>query len=761
MAQQENTLGAPTEGLGQTVTFAFGADAGVPQLQLGDTNLINASVQGPRLAGIPLADGVKAQPNSPTLDFIMGVVDAQAKGEVQKRRTAAFVTGMQRAAAGEAVADIAKDQPWYANIYGDSDVVEGARVYASQTTAQIAAAEMEDAMPQLRKLGPAEAQAYFVETVNKKLSGDPATDAAIMQSMSRAMPGVMRRQTKEHYAYLQENASAQETAAFRAGAKNLQAAAQGVGPDFRTSEEFQMEVSNFKASVMPADGRDFESYQKSMAANLRVWAQEGNFHALNALRDPEPDGGSFFDILSPEQKVAVEKAIEVGEGKNRQRYSQEWSNDLAVLTMQTNVPPEGTTPEAIGARVDALNQQYSLATGSRIGLISPDMKVAMMSRTYSEIVQEQNKQAAEAARRAEKTGDAVIEVNAIRESALRGGLGSLLIPREKKDPVATEMYNSMAPAQQVKFLVDNDRLDYRIDQVAKERTGSINAALAAGVFDAQTQQAFNNYVALREANPHTAMKYYGEHADSLEGMYNDIKAGMSPAGSFDVRFLQPKRGTEFTDKQMTEALGLIGKGQNWYMQPFTGEQTLQPGQARRIARAITNDTKTWYTANGNFALATGLALNKRKQNGLEIMGGFVWNNHKGQQKLEDYLTLTQPTGEGAIPTNNVNEVVNYAVNEALYGDTGVLTEGAQDLGVFRLEDRAGDPVFQIQAVKDDGTIVERKLNGSEIYKLYSQRRERMKREASPVIQKQEELRKDVQESRVQAAGFRNPTGIKD
>src|SRR6478752_1039791 len=162
----ENTLGAPTEGLGQRVTFAFDAGGAVPQLSLGNRGDIQAGVRGGGTvnAGGTQNRGVVLEKNE-TFDFIAGLADKAVKVDMQRRKTQAFVTGMQRAAAVEAVSDIAAQQPWYSKLFGDSDTVEGARQYASHTIAQTTVAQMEEEMPQLRQMSPLEAQNYFTDSV--------------------------------------------------------------------------------------------------------------------------------------------------------------------------------------------------------------------------------------------------------------------------------------------------------------------------------------------------------------------------------------------------------------------------------------------------------------------------------------------------------------------------------------------------------------------------------------------------------------------
>jgi hypothetical protein len=721
----DNTLGAPTEGLGQTVTFAFGTPGGVPQLSLADPGNIRTGVTGgPVNVGGTTPTGVSGAKEDRTMEFISAIADPIVKAQMEKKKAEAFVVGMQRAAAGEAVADIAAEQPWYAKLYGDSDVVEGARVYASQTIAQTAAAEMEDQMPMLRELNPQQAQKFFIDSVNSKLTGHAATDASVMQSMSRVLPGVMRRQTKEHYGFLQENATKQETAAFRSGAKNLQAKAQALGDDYRTSDEFKTDTQMFLESVMPAQGRDLDSYKKSMTGNLRTWAQEGSFHALNAVKD-----SGFFEVLDPDQVVAVEKAWEQGEANLRNKYSFDWNDKLTSIRMASDNPVVGSTPRDIAKEVDGLNNQYSLKTGSRQGLITPEMRTALISgsarQIQSEIEKQANRSAAAAAKldtEGKKAEAEAMKTNEIMNAFSNGNLAILNTnPGYGKTEIDSRVFNpwkSMTPANQVKALVANDTQGgtYIIEPVQRVFEASVNAVLNSETFTPQAQETFARYKMLREANPHTAAAYYGEHAKRLEGLYNDIQMGMAPEGAFRARFTGPAARADFTKDQMAQSLKVIGENQNWFMRLFTGTQKMGPGQQRRIANEISEETKQWYGQNGDMKLATELALKAAKRNGLEVMGGFAWKNDKNQQSLESFLMKAHPTIESAaLGTDKINEEFYHTVNDKLYGKSGVLTDTASDVGIFRMADKAGVPQFRVQAVSSDGTITDTTVSGTDVF----------------------------------------------
>lgn len=727
---KDNTLGAPTEGLGQKVTFAFDVSA-PPQLQLSSMPALQAGVTGGDARSNTQGSGVRVDVN-PTLAILSKLGSELLAPVIEKAKTEAFVSGMQRAMQGEAVADIAKSQPWYSKLFGDSDVVEGARAYAGHTTAQTTIAEMEDQMPELRKMAPAEAQKFFTEAVQKNLTGDKPTDLSILKAMTSAMPSVMRRQAKEHYGWLQENATAAETAAFRAGADRLQAGAKGLREGYTTPEEFDALTRQFVGSLVPAAGRDLDSYKKSMANNLQLWAEGGSFHALNAVRD-----AGFFDVLDPEQRTAVEKSIASGESRLRTRYSFDWNDDLAKIEAQATLPDVGQNVSDIAKQIDALNSRYSQETGSRQGLISPERRAAMLSGSAVTITREKNRiaelaasNAAKAATTQDKAAAAAEKRAIIEQRAAEGTLGTLSANKnystEEINEVADGLYRGLPPDERVKFLVSNMRENYVIDSVKKVRVGQITAALGSENIDT-FMPAFGEYAKLREANKFAAAQYYGEYAERLEGFYNDIQNGLAPAGALRDRFTGPAARSRLSKDEMKEALKVVGAGQNWFMRQWTGEQKMKPGTARRIVNEISESVERFANATGNVKDATELALHSAKSNGLEVMGGYAWTNGKGQTSLEKYLTTTVgPQGEAPRATDKVNEEVAYAIDELLYGDadtSGILPDKASDSVVLRLPDKAGVPMFHVQSIVD-GKVYNGVLAGSDIFALAEKRRKR-------------------------------------
>lgn len=746
---QDNTLGAPTEGLGQRVTFAFNTPQGVPHLDAGGAVGVRGGVQGggTKGPGATRATGVQAPPN-PTMDIIMRVAEPLIKQNLQKQRATAYVNGMQRAMQGEAVADIAESQPWYSNIFGDSDVVEGARAYTSHAKAQTALASMEDAMPELRKMSPTEAQSYFSKAVEGQMTGDAPTDMTLMRSLTTAMPAVMRRQAKEHYGYLQETAAGAEAQAFQAGAVRLQAAAKGMIPKpgessgVVTPEDYSQVVESFVQSIVPAPGRDAKNYKESMTQNLAGWAQNGNFHALNALKDR-----GFFDVLDADQRIKVDKAIEAGESKLRSRYSFEWNDDLAKIQAQARMPMThgGTGPNGeqtstdIGGIVDQLNSRYRTETGSRAGIIGPEQRASMVSGSAIEIEQWRQKQATAADAEAKRLRDAGVKASdanskreIIRQRAMDGSLGTLstnkAYGKEDINEVAEPIYRAMTPDDQVKFLVNNIKENYVIDPIKMVRTGQIKAALSGENVD-DFMPAFKEYAKLREANAMTADAYYGDMSTRLDGFYNDLKNGVSPTGAFRSRFLGPVARAKLSADEMKKAVAVINDDYNSFLPEWMGGQKLRSNTSRRVAGDLADLIEQFQASTGDVKAATARALAVKKQQGMEIVGGYVWQNSKGQTSLTDYLVHTVgPKQENPVPVDRINQHVGLAVDELLYGEgdtAGIGADPDDDIVVNRLPDGPGNkPMFDVRAVGKDGRMRVGVLNADDIYTLSSKRAQR-------------------------------------
>lgn len=708
----DNLYGAPAEGLGQNVTFAFNTPRGAPVLPAAQATLSSARIIGGDIGSQTKGTGVApARPNA-VLETIVKLSDGVAATQIRKKQTELFFTGMQRAAHGEAVKDIAQEQPWYSKLFGDSDVVEGARAYTGHTLAQTTISAMEDDMPNIRSMTQPEANQYFIKQIEAAQTGDMATDIAVMQSFTRSMPALMRRQAKEHYGWQQERAVAAQTGSFRASADRLQAAGAGLAKDPSSESaqrDYQETTDLFLQSIAPVQNQDPKGYTEMVADNMVALANDGKLHAVTALQKK-----GVADILTADQHSRVTKAIAAGETKLRTKYSFDYSDDIAVIKALSAKPAEGETTNQLKARIDALNTQYRVTTGSTQALIQPEERAALLSHSLVEVARAQDRLTDAAIRDAAKMSAAgqkleaqEAKVAAVQQAVSQGNLvGVFGVPKTERDDIAYTMYRNAPTVQdKVKLLALNT--GYVIEPVKEALNSTIEGALSTEAWTPEVAQVYDGYVQLRNTNRFVADNYYSKYQKQLEGLYQAQQNGVPMEGAFRSMFLGPARRAAVGKKDAEDSIkAIVSEHSGLIGQVFGGDIPLKPGQANRIFNVLAPQIEEWSGyMNGNYKEAAIRAYQTAKQSqGLEVLGGYTWENSKGQESMFTYLTRTAKDASGKpIPTDNVGKLIESAINSRHKAVTNESDSG-WFTSVFRLPDIGGAPVLHVNSYKDGKNV---------------------------------------------------------
>lgn len=740
MPQSDNTLGAPTEGLGQKVTFAFDPAAPVPA-QGGNYGQLRVGVQGGDVGNTNIQHARPATTEThPIVGLLMSVADAKTKQDMKERQTNAYLRGMQRAAQGESVADIAKENPWYANIFGPSDVVEGARAYAVATKANTTLSAMRDNMDVLRTLTPEDAQRHYQETVKSAMTGDSVTDAQTMIHLTQELPVLEKQRLKEHYGYVQEQATTAEAAYFRSGFTLLQDKAKARVSGTITEEEFTDAQNNFEASLQPAAGRNIKGWQASMKTLLVEEAQKGNFIGLNALR--RQDVG-LLDALGPDAKTDVEAAVQRGETNLRTKYSDAWSDDLAILKITAANPEQGTNTEALGVRIDALNAKYRSETGSAQNLIPPGEKAAMLTRSAEEIIRAKQRNAAELEsrrRHAELLADnertrqegrrALKEAEQQKEAAIiqavnMGEMGVVSHWLGKDESNRTE-YRYIAgkgdgtgilSKDQITLMARNTGTDHVNPILQDSLQGKVNRQLGNDVITEQFRGEVENYRNLYAANPATAKAYYGPLAPKMERFIRDVDGKLDEASAYRNNFILASKPPEFNAK--AHAAAVEATGATGFMSYMSSDR-LKPGQASVLVNEL-HDIASEYAKDGDLGYAYKSAWEAKRNvpGGVENIGGYIIPIGKNQRPLAEVLTHTAgPNGERPIATDKPGESFADAVASVLMkkGDEVYTSNDLRDVRLVRIDSGGGEPVLLVYGQAPDGGKLNGVLYTSEIYK---------------------------------------------
>lgn len=740
MQKNDNILQAPATGFGQHVTFTT-RPGDMPNIGAAGEGQSRSGVQGSPGAGSGVhAITVEAPPPNPTIALLQKIGGQFFASKLKEEKAAAFVTGMQRAAAGEALKDIAEGQPWYTRIFGESDVVEGARTYTAQARAAEAAGAIEDSMHEVRKLAPEEANAYFAQLVAKHMTGDDIADAALMQGFARTLPATMRRQAKEHYAWRQEEASTAESRALLSAADLLQKrAAAGV----QTDDEYAQQAVSLIANMRPAQGRDVASWTKARTRDLVELAQAGKFHAVNAIR-----AAGMLDLLHPEQRTTVEKALDTAENRTIAAKSFEYAPELGRIAGQADVYSTDLSPEATTAALRALNDRFRKETGIDRDLISLDKGERILKDVHTTILRE-------GARRIQQA-----EVDAKKAATEQDkALAKLTLETGAMQAIAFGQAGAAQRAEHMHKVVDEQFLQGYRQWDLPTRTqmlwlnytgmgtgdGYVNKDIKA-LYERRTEvaigaqmpadflQLHGEYMALRDKSPALADAYFGRMADRMavfSSLLMDGEVGSRGEGPAFIHAFGSQelpRAKSLGDKELKAAGGALASqhdSPDW--QFWKAQRT--PLRADQIAYA-THDmahiiAKYRDLPNTSMEQAVQRAFAEaQRDRAADMVGGFYIRGAAGQQPLTNVLRTHRP-GDSAVGTGDDAPDV---WDKALAGKVKQLAESvganvSDPITIQREPDKDGVAWLTLYLTGKDGRPLGVRLSSNDIKDFATQGRQ--------------------------------------
>jgi hypothetical protein len=771
-------MAAQPQDYGPTGSPDLGGGGGSPQQGNAPEGSINGGINGGGTvgAGATRAQAVRVQAD-PTLDLIGKYADGLLDKQLQKAKTAAFVSGMQQAMQGTTIQEIADQQPWYTRIFGQSDAVEGARQFLGNTRAQAASIAMVDDMPKLRSMDSGDANTYFQGMVSKAMTGDPAADAAIMQGFQRTLPTLMRQQVKENYAYKQERANAAQSASFMSGAENIQKLGAQTDDDIFTQGDLNVAKSNWIASALPVDGQDEKAYLDARMDNIINMAKAGQFHAVNALsaKITDPATGkesSFLDIFKPDQRAQIDQAIERGAQASRLKYSQDWIPQLSKLEALAQHPEtEGVSANDVLSQVAALNDQYRKQTGSPTDLIPPSTAAQYGKQAQGAIIEERMREARQAetnnrlAATAEaKAAAAAQKVSTIDQTATTGDLYALATEpgygKEAIDHQVLGTINGMISdgrGQQAQNVLwtNYSKGMYVVKPVAEQLDGMVISSV--GNDKGPTNgflTAYARWKAFNSVSPDFAAAYFPQTGARMASYDQAMTAsstapnaqGQSPlnADAFQASFGKGFKNGDVSDKDAKAAMKAVIDSfpttLNNISFGWLGGTTLSTSEANNLANRVAVAARPYIPSQG-LQGAMQRALTVELTSGrTTILGSHVIGDQNPQQtNLNGYFSKTGPKGQTALPSGETfGTVFDSAVKSVLSDHIEVQPDGSRkevpgvlgalptdNITIGRAPDgKGGEPIFLISSPDGKGNVYHAVMHGNDVWKLAQQQRDR-------------------------------------
>lgn len=419
MAEARNTVGAPTHGLGQTVSFAFQPGNNRPIFEIPKPEEMRTGVHG----GVTNRGfGQMAEvEESPLITPVLKWLDKESASQVQRRQAEQFAEGMRKASEGRSIQQIVDEQPWYSRIFGNADLVEGARQWNAADHAAQIAVEIEAERDMAKTLTGEAARDYFTKKFMSRMTGDVVADAALMQQLTKQLPRLMADRAKANYQWMQEEAAAAQQRAIGSAASAFHRATLRLMTEGGDWEEWVAHRDQLMRDTAPLEGQNFQVWESGMVSNFRAMGERGELHALNAYEDQ-----GLVAAMSPDSQVAFYAARAKAEQRAREQALENPDTriELGQLYADARRPPEDPenpghyiTTEQLLDRVDEINERFRRATGSGAPLIDYDREVALTT-TLSNALMQANAARASAAAEASRSATTAAE-RAIAEAEER------------------------------------------------------------------------------------------------------------------------------------------------------------------------------------------------------------------------------------------------------------------------------------------------------------------------------------------------------
>lgn len=329
---------------------------------------------------------IQASGNAKQMDVLLGEVNsrnlealsrlsANLGQKFQEAQEDKFAEGYLRHMQGEAVADIAEENP-FKGIFGDGAAVRGARAAQVQNSGSSVLSWVQANQGSLIGM-PADAQrkavADYIQTLN---TGDPQADMLIAQNAMKILPAVMDNLTRASEGENQRQAALAQADTLEQHAQGLQYAADQVAKGQLAPEHYDALKAQAIQSAMPMPGQSPESYRASMQGNMLSLVRNGQFELANSIRSQVLD-----PMLTPDEQFQLDQQMK--------QANATWLKDNPVsgdFTMFTGTLPSQinagrySTEEQLLADIERTNGDYKSQTGALNPMINNEEKAQYVAR---------------------------------------------------------------------------------------------------------------------------------------------------------------------------------------------------------------------------------------------------------------------------------------------------------------------------------------------------------------------------------------------
>lgn len=694
-------------------------------LQMGG---IGGSVtSGPNQLNISPVQAARPAQLDPTFQTLLKLGGEFFADKVKKLEQERFVEGMHKAASGQALVEIINERPAWARVFGDGGAAEGARAYATEAAVSEWASSVQQSLPELRKRSPDEVPKLMIGMLDQFMTGDQQADVAIRSAMLKQVPALVKAHTREHLAWQQEEAVAQQARAFTSAA----GAADKVMRDPRaTPDDRAAALAGLNSTMAYVPGMNLETWSKNVEGVIKHAAQNNQFQILEAMQDPEK---GVFGALPPELSATLKSYVREQAKRFRSDNPPQdliIKGNLVMAQMEKNV----ITAQAGLEQLAAINAEYKATSGNVVDLFEETAIGASFQTSaksfYAARQAEEERINRERAKAVEERNEARFEADreaGLVQAAYVGQLHSAIAkPKEKEDALAAAWRNAAGTDKGYAALTMNWQQNVLSDQVKGELQASWRASKSEvgpgpNFTTAYEQWKKFNFMGDGQARFGAAgasAAYFGAEQDSAMQLFHAMTAGGTNAEPAVAQMAweatrrpKPELRKEQKEAGSAEVRKALSSGGIFGMfQDKPSDETV-----RKVFAAI-EPMYGHYAQGLNPEQATAAALHAATGNGLEIYGDYVVQRAPGQKPL----TVTGVTNE------MMATVLQDTITERLK------TKPFKDAKVTGVRRMPGTDVHLVVDVYDSKSETARVLNirGNDLKAMYNRRQSAVDERAS-------------------------------
>jgi hypothetical protein len=675
-----------------------------------------AGVQGgDSSGGVVRADPITyADGNDGIPEFLNSLVEPYVKAKQDEM----FYKGMDAAANGKAISEIASSDSGISRIFGPSYYHQGAAMYdSSMAVSDFHTKLLQD--PDLYKQDDAARTKAISDGGNALMTGDPIADHLIQTGLIAMRGPVVATLAKNHYDYAQKQGALSASGAMDASGDTYRALAEAnaavSSPDDASHAAMQQGTANFIRSFQKPIGMSDESYQTTVlhaAENMRA---KGNFFGYEAMKASgmlNPGG-----VLTDDQIDKLDKGYDRDASQVLANVAFDPDVNKSLATMSMMLTTGGFhSPKEIFEAAQGINSQVAAKTGmTDKPIISADDVSAMQKeyatqgfaaylRLQSRRWELEDRQATWAHEDEAEKAKAAQALAAASGAVATGNVSTALavggVHSDDVNAVFQTQFNKGNMAPLVQNFVNSK---YVNDNVANQMQSAVASSIGAGK-TASFDRAHSQWQAMNTTNPGAATAYLGSYGAKMLAYDNFLKGGELPLSAYAQSFGKPDDGGRVdlpTGVKQADAVKQVDSAlradDRWAL-GLAGNRTPLAASSLAMMREVLMPKVAQFAKQSGVSMgeATAHVRDQMIASGeLERSGPFAWTNPQGAVKMSSIL---------GIPDDVADKLITAVAGQKLQHAGFTPGSHADNYNVLRAKGPSGEPVLYFQAYPSDGSM---------------------------------------------------------